>query len=91
MKIIFYKSLITFVLVFIFYQLTIGAKVRDLESKINNISSKENIEYIKDKVREEMKNAINKDKYFEEQDAILLRNFLDKISSELKIKPNWVE
>ena len=38
-----------------------------------------------------MKNAINKDKYFEEQDAILLRNFLDKISSELKIKPNWVE
>tara|TARA_B100000945_G_C20295626_1_gene555480 strand:+ start:447 stop:713 length:267 start_codon:yes stop_codon:yes gene_type:complete len=88
MKIFFYKSLITFVLVFIFYQLTIGAKVRDLESKINNISSKENIEYIKDKVREEMKNAINKDKYFEEQDAILLRNFLDKISSELKIKPN---
>ena len=79
MKIFFYKSLITFVLVFIFYQLTIGAKVRDLESKINNISSKENIEYIKDKVREEMKNAINKDKYFEEQDAILLRNFLDKI------------
>ena len=29
MKIFFYKSLITFILLFVFYQLTIGAKVRD--------------------------------------------------------------
>ena len=32
----------------------------ELESKINRITSSENIEYVKDKVREEIKNAISK-------------------------------
>ena len=86
MKIFFYKSLITFVFIFIFYQLTIGSKVRELESKVNNITSSENIEYIKNKFREELKNAVAKDKYLEDDDAILLRNFINKIKSELEIK-----
>ena len=86
MKIFFYKSLISFIFIFVFYQLTIGAKVRNLESKINNITSSENIEFIKNKVREELKNAVAKDKYLENEDAVLLRNFFNKIKSELEIK-----
>ena len=86
MKIFFYKSLITFVFIFIFYQLTIGTKIRELESRINNITSSENIEYIKNKVREELKNAVAKDKYLEDDDAILIRNFINKIKSELEIE-----
>ncbi len=86
MKIFFYKSLITFFFIFIFYQLTIGTKIRELESKIYNITSSENIEYIKNKVREELKNAVAKDKYLEDDDAILIRNFINKIKSELEIE-----
>lgn len=86
MKIFFYKSLITFVFIFIFYQLTIGTKIRELESRIYNITSSENIEYIKNKVREELKNAVAKDKYLEDDDAILIRNFINKIKSELEIE-----
>ena len=86
MKIFFYKSLITFFFIFIFYQLTIGTKIRELESRINNITSSENIEYIKNKVREELKNAVAKDKYLEDDDAILIRNFINKIKSELEIE-----
>ena len=88
MKIFFYKSLITFVFIFIFYQLTIGSKVRELESKINRITSSENIEYVKNKVREEIKNAISKDRYLEVEDAILLRDFIKKIKSELELNKN---
>jgi len=88
MKIFFYKSFITFVFIFIFYQLTIGSKVRELESKINRITSSENIEYVKDKVREEIKNAISKDRYLEVEDAILLRDFIKKIKSELELNKN---
>ncbi len=86
MKIFFYKSLITFVFIFIFYQLTIGTKIREFESRIYNITSSENIEYIKNKVREELKNAVAKDKYLEDDDAILIRNFINKIKSELEIE-----
>ncbi len=89
MKIFFYKSFITFVFIFIFYQLTIGSKVRELESKINRITSSENIEYVKNKVREEIKNAISKDRYLEVEDAILLRDFIKKIKSELELNKNW--
>tara|TARA_Y100001970_G_C13792032_1_gene630752 strand:- start:287 stop:553 length:267 start_codon:yes stop_codon:yes gene_type:complete len=88
MKIFFYKSFITFVFIFIFYQLTIGSKVRELESKINRITSSENIEYVKNKVREEIKNAISKDRYLEVEDAILLRDFIKKIKSELELNKN---
>ncbi len=86
MKIFFYKSLITFILLFVFYQLTIGAKVREIESKINNITSSENIEYIQNKIREELKNAVAKDKYLKDEDAVLLNNFINKIKSELEFK-----
>ena len=86
MKIFFYKSLITFILLFVFYQLTIGAKVREIESKIINITSSENIEYIQNKIREELKNAVAKDKYLKDEDAVLLNNFINKIKSELEFK-----
>ena len=86
MKIFFYKSLITFFFIFIFYQLTIGTKIRELESKIYNITSSENIEYIQNKIREELKNAVAKDKYLKDEDAVLLNNFINKIKSELEFK-----
>ena len=54
MKIFIYKSIITFVLIFFLYQITVGAKVREVESKVNNLTSKENIEFFKDKIRQEM-------------------------------------
>jgi|TARA_B110000305_G_C19373262_1_gene605626 hypothetical protein len=86
MKIFFYKSLITFVFIFIFYHLTLGVKIKEFESKINNITSTENIEYIRDKLRDEIKNGLKKENYLNDQDAILLREFFNKIKLELKIK-----
>tara|TARA_Y100000816_G_C25610339_1_gene326460 strand:+ start:37 stop:297 length:261 start_codon:yes stop_codon:yes gene_type:complete len=86
MKIFLYKTLIVFFFIFIFYQFTIGVKIREVESKLNNLSSSENIELVKDKIRNEIKTGLNKENYFSDEDAQLLSDFLNKINSELKIK-----
>ena len=52
MKIFIYKSIITFVFIFFFYQITIGSKVREIESRINNLTSEENVNFLKDKIRQ---------------------------------------
>ena len=41
--------------------------------------SDENIVVVKEKLREEMRNAIQKENYLKEDDALLLRNFLIRL------------
>ena len=85
MKIFFYKVLTFFVLFFIFYKLTIGQTIKLVEMKIDNLKSKENAEIIKMKVRDEISNALKKDRYLNKEDAILINNFIDKIRKELEV------
>ena len=55
MKIFFYKTLLVSFVFFIVFKITIGSVISSFESKIHNLSSKENIEMIKEKIREEIK------------------------------------
>ena len=79
-----YKTIIIFFFFLIFYHLTIGSKIREFESKIDNLISKENVENLKIKIRDEMNNAISKEQYINPSDAKLIKSFLDKIKKELK-------
>ena len=47
MKIFVYKTLFVFVCIFVVFQLTVGAKIREISYEIEKIRSKENIERIK--------------------------------------------
>tara|TARA_B100000780_G_C20912041_1_gene363141 strand:- start:227 stop:487 length:261 start_codon:yes stop_codon:yes gene_type:complete len=84
MKIFIYKILTAFILVLILYKLTIGHTLKLLEVKINNLNSKESAELVKTKMRDEIKNALNKDRYLNKEDAFLIKSFLDKIKEELE-------
>lgn len=84
MKLFVYKSLIVMFLFFIVFQLTINHTLRSVERKIENLSSKENIDYLKDQIREEIQKAIEKDKIIDEKDRDLLKKFIGKISQEIK-------
>ena len=86
MKIYFYKVLTFFVLFFIFYKLTIGLTIKEIKSEIDFLVSKENVEYVKNKIRNEIKSAEKKDRYISDEDAILINKFLNKIKSDLKTK-----
>ena len=84
MKIFVYKTLFVFFLIYLLLQFTIGAKIRQIQQEIDNFKSKENVEIIKNKIRDEIRNAINKERYLNKEDAQLINNFIDKIKTELK-------
>ena len=83
MRIFVYKSLFVFLCLFLLFQLTIGAKIRQLNYELEKFKSQENIENIKDKIRNELKNAINKENYLTQEDARLINKFINKLKKEL--------
>jgi len=54
-----------------------------IAEKIENLSNKENIEIVKNKIRSEIKSGLNKDKILNEEDKQLLLKFYLKIKNEL--------
>ena len=83
MKIFIYKTLFIFVCIFILFQFTIGAKLKQLNNELAKLKSKQNIEIIKDKLRDELKNAISKENYLNPDDAKLVNEFINKLKKEL--------
>ena len=83
MKLFIYKALVAFFLVFLLFQLTIGALIRNYEEKLDSYLSKENLSHIKIKMKKEMKNAIKKENYLEPEDAELINKFLKKLQKEI--------
>ena len=84
MRIFIYKTLFLVILIYILFQLTIGNTIKKIKEEIYNLKSKENIELIKNKIREEIEVAIKKDKLLDERDKKLINNFLEKIRRELQ-------
>ena len=83
MKLFIYKSLFVFFLVFLLFQLTIGTVIKNYERKIDSYFSKQSLEYVKSKMREEIENAIEKENYLNPEDALLINNFLKKLQKEI--------
>ena len=83
MKTFIYKSLIICFLFFLLFHLTFGFVVKSYTNKFYNTFSKDKIHYIKDKIREEIKQANTKEKILDDNDAELLRNFINKILLEI--------
>jgi hypothetical protein len=83
MRIFFYKFIIIIVGLFILYQLTIGYTIKKIQQKFYSINVKEQSEFIKDKLREEIKSTLKKDEILTKEDAILIKKFYLKILSEI--------
>jgi len=83
MKLFLYKSLIIFIGLFFLFEFTIGSKIKKIERKIYSISSKENIHNLKEKIRSELMNIDPQKRILDKNDAILLKKFFNKITSEL--------
>ena len=79
MKTFVYKTLFIFVCIFLLFQLTIGIKLKQLNKELTELKSKENIEIIKDKLRDELRNAISKENYLNPGDAKLINEFINKL------------
>ena len=83
MKTFIYKALITSFLIIIIFKLTISSTINKYEKKIYENFNKQRIEFLKEKMRSEMKSAIDKDSYLNKEDAVLINKFLNKIKKEI--------
>lgn len=83
MKIFFYKTLLIAFSFFIVFKLTIGSLIKEVENKIYESISKENIELIKKDIREQIIIAVKKDNFINKDDADLVNAFIDKIKQDL--------
>lgn len=83
MKLFIYKSLFVFLLIFLTFHLTFNYALRTVERKIDNFTSKENLDYLKNELRNHIKETITKDDIINEEDSILLKKLLEKIKKEI--------
>jgi len=83
MKLFFYKSILVFSLFIIAVHFSFGLIKNEIKREFNKLVSKENAEQFKNKVREEMKNAVNKDDFIDKEDAMLINKFFSKIRADL--------
>ena len=84
MRIFVYKALFIFISLVVVYKVTIGSLIQTYEEKFISIFSRENAEFYKKKIREEMKSAIEKDRILYESDAKLISELIKKLNNELE-------
>ena len=84
MKQFIYKTIIAIIAIVLVYELTIAKQIKQFSSQTDMILSKEGRKDSVEKLREEIKKALKKDRYLSKEDA----KFLNKIVIELKESEN---
>ena len=88
MKQFFYKTLIAVVAVILVYEFTIAKQIKKFSSQGDILLSKEGRKEGVEKIREEIKKALKKERYLSEEDAKLINQFISKIMIELRQSEN---
>ena len=83
MKQFIYKTLIAVVAIVLVYELTIAKQIKEFTSQSEVLMTKEGRKDGVNKIREELKKAVNKERYLSKEDAKLLKDFINKIQSEI--------
>ena len=88
MRIFFYKSILVFVPFILAIHFSFGVIKKQIKNEYINLISKEKVESIKNKIREELKIGIEKEVLINPEDGKLLNNFLFKLKAELEKSKN---
>jgi hypothetical protein len=83
MKIFVYKTIFVLVGIYLLYQFTFGIKIESYERKLKNLTNDQGREMIRNKVRNELKKATEKDQILKPEDREILKKFIIKIQNEL--------
>ena len=78
-----YKMAVVVLAIILVYEFTIGKKISQFSGKIEAVSSKEGRKETVNKLREEMKKAVKKERYLSKEDAKLIGKFIAKIQNEI--------
>ena len=83
MKLFVYKTIFVLVGIYVLYQFTIGKKIDYYEYKFKHLTNDQGRELIRNKIREELIKATEKDQILDIKDREILKKFIIKIQSEL--------
>ena len=78
-----YKILIACLAFIIVFEFTIGKKINDLNDKTKIFLTKEGRKKIIISIKDEMKKAVDKENYLDNEEKILINKFINKIKKEL--------
>tara|TARA_B100000963_G_scaffold359500_1_gene386995 strand:- start:1148 stop:1402 length:255 start_codon:yes stop_codon:yes gene_type:complete len=84
MKLYIYKIIIASVAIILVFKFTIGNEIAQINKKINFFSSADGRKQIVNSIKKEIKKANQRENYLDEEERILLKNFIRKIQNELK-------
>ena len=83
MKIFVYKTIFVLVGIYVLYQFTFGIKIESYEHYLKNFTNDQGREEIRNKIRDELKKANEKDQILKPEDREILKKFISKIQNEL--------
>ena len=83
MKSFIQKFFISLLLLYVFFELTIGSRIDHFTNIFTDSNSR--IE-LKEKMKNEIRKGIEKENYFTEEERNLIRDFINKIKKELDLK-----
>tara|TARA_B110000285_G_scaffold74647_1_gene85995 strand:- start:967 stop:1230 length:264 start_codon:yes stop_codon:yes gene_type:complete len=78
-----YKILIAIIALIIVFEFTLGKTINKINQKIETFTTKEGRKEMVISVKSEMKKAIKKENYLDEDERILIKKFIEKIKNEL--------
>ena len=85
MKSFIYKIIIAAVAIILVFKLTIGKEINQINQKINYFSTADGRKSIINSLKKEMRKANNKENYLDEEERILINDFIKKIKKELEV------
>ena len=88
MKNFIYKIIVVVIATILVYEFTIGKKISEFGSRIDAVSSKEGRKDTVNKLREEIRKAIKKERYLSKEDAKLIGEFIRKVQKEIRESEN---
>ena len=84
MKQFIYKTIVAIIAIVLVYELTIAKQIKEFTSQSEIILTKEGRKDGVEKIREELKKAIKKERYLSKEDAKLINQFIRKIRNALR-------
>jgi len=79
-----YKIIILSIALILVFEFTIGRKFSQINEKIDIFFTKEGRKEMIISIKNEIKRANEKENYLDEEERILIKNFISKIKNELK-------
>ena len=80
-----YKVIIFVVAMILIFEFTVGKKISQINEKVNYFTTSDGRKEIIISLKDEIKKANQKENYLDEEERVLIKNFIKKIKKELSL------